>query len=102
MPRVGCPIDHCQKPEEAASQAVKKVFEILGVNVDDPVQVENFRKGLRFGEDLLKMTNKGKMAAMISFIGLSAAAVWKSFLIKGDAHRAELFRCNIPRPGSLA
>lgn len=78
-----CPVAGCQKPEEAARKAVKHVFEILGVDVDNPVQVEDFRRGLRFGEDMLRMTNKGKIAILMSFIGLSTAAVWKTFFAGG-------------------
>lgn len=71
-----CLVANCQKPEEAAKKAVKHVFEILGVNVDDPQQVENFRKGLRFGEEMLQMTKKGKVAMMFSIISLATAAAW--------------------------
>ena len=73
-----CPIVGCAKPKEAAEYAVKHVFEILGVNVDDPQQVENFRKGLRFGEEMLQMTKKGKVALMFSIISLATAALWYS------------------------
>jgi hypothetical protein len=71
-----CPVDGCQKPEDAARMAVKLVFEILGVNVDDPHQVEEFRKGLRFSEDLLKYSNKGKLGVLLSLITLATGALW--------------------------
>ena len=60
-----CPAEDCHKPEEAADSAVKKVFGILGVNVDDPKQVEQFRQGLRFGEALHKYANKSIMTIVV-------------------------------------
>lgn len=71
-----CPVGDCQKPEVAAHLAVKKVFEILGVDVDDPQQVEEFRKGLRFSEELLKYSDRGKLAILLSFITLATGAIW--------------------------
>ena len=44
-----CHDDTCQ---EAADRAVKKVFAILGVDVDKPDSVEEFREDLRFGKRL--------------------------------------------------
>ena len=76
--RRSCPAVNCQKPEEAARSAVKQVFNILGVDVDDPKQVEDFREGLRFGEGLLEMSKRGKIAVMLSVIGLATVAVWYS------------------------
>ena len=72
----GCQVANCQKPQEAAKYAVKHMFEILGVDVDDPKQVENFRKGLRFGEEMLAMTSKGKIAIMMSTIALVTTYIW--------------------------
>lgn len=80
-PENNCPSANCQKPEEAARKAVKHIFEILGVNVDDPQQVENFRKGLRFGEEMLAISKKGKIALMMSIISL--ATVYVVFKITG-------------------
>jgi hypothetical protein len=40
---------HEQISQEAADRAVKKVFAILGVNIDEPKEVEDFREDLRFG-----------------------------------------------------
>jgi hypothetical protein len=80
--RLVCPFPSCGKPEEAAKQAVKDTFNILGVNVDDPKQVEDFRKGLRFGEDLLQMSKKGKITIMCAVIGLAATYIW-NLLVKG-------------------
>jgi hypothetical protein len=40
------------KPEcaEIADRAVRKTFAILGVNIDNPESVEEFRQDLRFGK----------------------------------------------------
>ena len=43
------PPEHCPHAAEAADTAVKKVFAILGVDVDVPKEVEQFRENLRFG-----------------------------------------------------
>ena len=74
----GCPVSSCNKPEIAATKAVKHVFEILGVDVDNPKEVENFRKGLRFSEELLFLSKRGKVAVLCSFITLLTGAVWYS------------------------
>ena len=75
-----CPIIGCQKPEDAAHRAVKHVFEILGVNIDEPKEVECFRKGLRFGEEMLKYSNRGKMAMFLAAISIATGyiihAIW--------------------------
>jgi hypothetical protein len=63
--RADCPAADCKKPEDAADHAVKKVFGILGVDVDNPKEVEQFRKGLRFGEAMHKYANKGMMTVVV-------------------------------------
>jgi hypothetical protein len=61
---------------EAADLAVKKVFFILGVNVDDAKSVEDFREDLRFGRKLRKLANHGT----VGFVGIIAlglaTALW--------------------------
>ena len=76
--RLKCPVSNCQKPEEAATRAVKHVFEILGIDVDNPKQVENFRRGLRFGEDMYLYSKRAKLAVLFSMISLATAAIWYS------------------------
>ena len=67
--------EHCLSPEtasaEAADRAVKKVFAILGVDVDRPESVEEFREDLRFGRRLRKVADHG----MLAFFGVAAAAL---------------------------
>jgi hypothetical protein len=60
-----------QASEYAADSAVKKVFAILGVDIDRPESVEEFRADLRFGRKLRKIADQGTLA----FIGVVAAAL---------------------------
>jgi hypothetical protein len=60
----------CQNPncQEAADRAVKKVFAILGVDIDRPESVEEFREDLRFGKKLRKIADHSTLA----FVGVVA------------------------------
>ena len=53
----------CEFADAAADSAVRKTFNILGVDVDDPQQVERFRVSLRFGDKLSKFADKGFFAS---------------------------------------
>lgn len=57
--------------EDAADKAVAKTFAILGVDINNPADVEDFRKDLRFSGDMRRAMDKGKMA----FIGAVAVAL---------------------------
>lgn len=59
-----------QYSEDVAHRAVKQVFAILGVDVDDPKEVEEFRKDLRFGQSMRRAADRG----MLAFVGVVAAA----------------------------
>lgn len=66
----------CPHAEESAKKAVKMVFAILGVDVDSPKEVEEFRENLRFGASMRRAADKGWMAiAGAAAIGV-ASAVW--------------------------
>ena len=68
--------EDCPHAEESAKKAVKMVFAILGVDVDSPKEVEEFRENLRFGATLRRAADKGWMAiAGAVAIGM-ASAVW--------------------------
>jgi O-acetyl-ADP-ribose deacetylase (regulator of RNase III) len=56
-----CPpnIDECPHAQESADRAVKKVFAILGVDIDDPEKVEEFRMDLRFGRSMRRAADRG-------------------------------------------
>ena len=62
--------------EEAARRAVKKVFAILGVDIDNPKEVEEFRMDLHFAADMRQYTKRGFMVFFTAIIGLAATAAW--------------------------
>jgi len=60
--------------EQAVERAVKKTFAILGVDINDPESVEEFRQDLRFGKRMRKMSDHGQLALVATFfIGLGWA-----------------------------
>ena len=62
--------------EESADRAVKKVFAILGVDINKPESVEEFREDLRFGKKLRKLADHGVFVLVaLLFTGLA----WASF-----------------------
>lgn len=72
--------------QEAADRAVKKVFAILGVDVDKPESVEEFREDLRFGRKMRKAADHGFLALVgLVVIGLGAA-VWAGIVSKVGGH----------------
>lgn len=66
-------MNSCNNPQcqEAADRAVKKVFAILGVDIDKPESVEEFRQDLRFGKKMRRAADHGFMA----FVGVVAVAI---------------------------
>jgi hypothetical protein len=68
--------------QDAADRAVKKVFAILGVDIDKPESVEEFREDLRFGKRMRKAADHGFLAIVgLLVIGLGAA-VWAGIMSK--------------------
>ena len=57
--------------EAIAELAVKKVFAILGVDIDEPKEVEQFRENLRFAGTAKRMMDRGVM----TIVGVVAAGV---------------------------
>lgn len=76
--------EHCLPTDvvsaRAADRAVKKVFAILGVDVDRPESVEEFRADLRFGRKLRKIADHGTLAFIGVVAAALAAAVWAGIL----------------------
>jgi hypothetical protein len=76
------------RPEcsEIADRAVKKTFAILGVDIDKPESVEEFRQDLRFGKRLRKIADHGTLAFFGAVAVAVAAAIWIGITqsIKGD------------------
>jgi hypothetical protein len=61
---------------------VKKVFAILGVDIDKPESVEEFRQDLRFGKKMRKAADHGFLAMVgLIVVGLGAA-VWAGIVSK--------------------
>ena len=80
--------EHCDNPtcQEAADRAVKKVFAILGVDVDKPESVEEFREYLRFGKRMLKAADHGLLAVMGVIAAAAMAAMWAGIVSKVGGH----------------
>ena len=66
------------RPEcsEIADRAVKKTFAILGVDIDKPESVEEFRQDLRFGKRLRKIADHGTLAFFGAVAVAIVAAIW--------------------------
>lgn len=62
--------------EQAADKAVHKTFAILGVDLDDPEALENFREDLRFGKRMRKAADNGLMTAVSVLTGSILIALW--------------------------
>ena len=76
------------RPEcaEIADRAVRKTFAILGVDIDKPESVEEFRQDLRFGKRLRKIADHGTLAFFGAVAVAIVAALWIGITqsIKGD------------------
>ncbi len=72
----------CTLSENAAEHAVKKVFAILGVDIDRPESVEEFREDLRFGRKLRKIADHSVLAFFGVVAVALAASVWAGIVSK--------------------
>lgn len=68
--------------QEAADRAVKKVFAILGVDIDKPESVEEFREDLRFGRRMRRIADHSMLALFGVIAAALAAAVWAGIVSK--------------------
>lgn len=78
--------EQCPHVAEAANNAVKQVFAILGVDVDVPKEVEQFRENLRFGANMRRAADKGMLAIIGAIAIAGLAALWAgivSSIVKG-------------------
>lgn len=84
--KAGCgnaePEKHCQYAEAAADSAVRKVFAILGVDINKPESVEEFREDLRFGRRLRRMADHGLLAIIGLFVVGLGAVLWAGVVAK--------------------
>lgn len=78
--------DRCRFSEDAAKSAVKQVFAILGVDIDDPAAVEDFRKDLRFGGMMRKASDKGFVAVVVLAFTAMAVAAWAGITARLGGH----------------
>lgn len=68
--------------KEAADASVRKTFAILGVDIDDPRQVEEFREVLRFAKRMNRIAEHGTLAVVAVFAAAMCAAVWAGIVSK--------------------
>lgn len=68
--------------EDAADSAVRKVFAILGVDIDQPESVERFREDLRFGGKMRRAADHGMLALVGLIVVALGAVVWAGILAK--------------------
>ena len=59
-----------------ADNAVKQVFSILGVDIENPESVEEFREDMRFGRKLRIATNRGVLAIFSVVAASIASLLW--------------------------
>ena len=81
-----CPQDNCPQAETAAEHAVRKVFAILGVDVDKPESVEEFREDLRFGRKLRRAADHGLLGIVGLIVVALGAALWSGIVTKIGGH----------------
>ncbi len=68
--------------EMVIKKAVKDTFYVIGVDVDDPKDVEEFRKDLRFSGSLRSLANKGATVFWLGIVAALGAALWVGIVSK--------------------
>lgn len=68
--------------DAAVDKAVKKTFAILGVDVDKPESVEEFREDLRFGRAMRRYSSHGFMAFIAVVCAGVAGTLWYGLIHK--------------------
>jgi len=83
-----CPanMNDCPHAQESAELAVKKVFAILGVDIDVPKEVEEFRENLRFGATMRRASDRGMLAIIGAVAVALMAALWAGIVSKVGGH----------------
>ena len=79
-------VDDCTHATESAAKAVKMVFAILGVDVDSPKEVEEFRENLRFGASLRRAADRGLLAVVAAAAVGFSAAIWAGIIARFGGH----------------
>ena len=76
----------CAEAGAIADEAVRKVFAILGVDIDKPESVAEFQDDLRFGRRLRRASDHGILAMVgLLIVGLGAA-LWAGIVSKVGGH----------------
>lgn len=68
-----------QAIDEAMNQAVHQVFSDLGVNVDDPSDLQRFRDNLQFGGVFRYAVERSFYAMLATIAGAIGLAIWGVF-----------------------
>ena len=68
-----------QAIDEAMDRAVHRVFSDLGVDVDNPADLQRFRNNLQFGESFRHAIERGFYAVLSTVVGAIGLAVWVVF-----------------------
>lgn len=61
---------------QVAQEAVERTFFIIGVDVNEPKDVEEFRKSLRFADKMRKAADKSFITLVVVITGIVAAALF--------------------------
>lgn len=84
-----CQVHDCRHmsdaAEQAADHAVRKVFAILGVDINKPESIEEFREDLRFGKKLRRMSDHGQLAIVAALVLAVLWAIWEGVRAKVGA-----------------
>lgn len=65
--------------DDTANKAVKIAFSHLGVDVDDPTELQNFRDDLRFGGVFRQAVSRSFMAVIAAIFGGIGFSLWLVF-----------------------
>ena len=65
----------CPQATAAADLAVKRMFGIIGVDVDNPEKVEQFREELRFNRQVKKMSDRAIFVAIGTLVATGLAII---------------------------
>lgn len=69
-------MSNCPHPDcLAAERAVKRVFAIFGVDIDNPQQVADFQENLHFVAKLRKIADRSILAFFTTLAALVASAI---------------------------
>ncbi|MBQ7625902.1 MAG: hypothetical protein IJS87_02415 [Rhodocyclaceae bacterium] len=67
--------------EQAVDRSTRKVFAILGVDLNEPDDVEAFRKDLRFAQRMRELCEKGLTAVIVAALSAIGYAIVEIFKI---------------------